>query len=75
VLAPPFVLDYLAAHEVAHLGHMNHGPRFWGLVERTMPRLEEARTWLRKHGASLHRYGADGMLPSSPGYSPKRSIE
>ena len=75
VLAPPFVLDYLAAHEVAHLGHMNHGPRFWALVERTMPRLEEARTWLRKHGASLHRYGADGMLPSSPGYSPKRSIE
>ena len=63
MLAPPFVLDYLAAHEVAHLGHMNHGPRFWGLVERTMPRHEEARTWLRKHGASLHRYGAEGMLP------------
>ena len=63
VLAPPFVLDYLAAHEVAHLGHINHGPRFWGLVERTMPRHEEARTWLRKHGASLHRYGAEGMLP------------
>jgi predicted metal-dependent hydrolase len=75
VLAPPFVLDYLAAHEVAHLGHMNHGPRFWALVERTMPRHEEARSWLRKHGASLHRYGAEGMLPSSPGYSPKRSIE
>ncbi len=75
VLAPPFVLDYLAAHEVAHLGHMNHGPRFWALVERTMPRHEEARTWLRKHGASLHRYGAEGMLPSSRGYSPKRSIE
>jgi predicted metal-dependent hydrolase len=75
VLAPPFVLDYLAAHEVAHLGHMNHGPRFWALVERTMPRHEEARAWLRKHGASLHRYGAEGMLPSSAGYSPKRSIE
>jgi len=74
VLAPPFVLDYLAAHEVAHLGHMNHGPRFWALVERTMPRHEEARTWLRKHGASLHRYGAEGMLPSSR-TSPKRSIE
>ena len=75
VLAPPFVLDYLAAHEVAHLGHMNHGPRFWALVERTMPRHEEARSWLRKHGASLHRYGAEGMLRVSPGYSPKRSIE
>jgi len=74
VLAPPFVLDYLAAHEVAHLGHMNHGPRFWALVERTMPRHEEARTWLRKHGASLHRYGAEGMVPSSR-TSPTRSIE
>jgi predicted metal-dependent hydrolase len=74
VLAPPFVLDYLAAHEVAHLGHMNHGPRFWSLVERTMPRHEEARNWLRKHGASMHRYGAEGALPSSR-TSPKRSIE
>jgi predicted metal-dependent hydrolase len=75
VLAPPFVLDYLAAHEVAHLAHMNHGPRFWSLVERTMPRHEEARSWLRKHGSSLHRYGAGTAQPSSHGSSPKRSIE
>jgi predicted metal-dependent hydrolase len=75
VLAPPFVLDYLAAHEVAHLAHMNHGPRFWALVERIMPRHEEARVWLRKHGASLHRYGAEGMVASSARRSPKRSIE
>jgi predicted metal-dependent hydrolase len=75
VLAPPFVLDYLAAHEVVHLAHMNHGPRFWALVERTMPRQEEARAWLRKHGASLHRYGAEGMLPSTRGRSPNRTIE
>jgi hypothetical protein len=75
VLAPPFVLDYLAAHEVAHLGHMNHGPRFWNLVERTMPRHEEARSWLRKHGASLHCYGSEGMLPSANGRSPMRTIE
>ena len=74
VLAPPFVLDYLAAHEVAHLAHMNHGPRFWSLVERTMPRHEEARNWLRKHGSSLHRYGAGSAQPSSRS-SPKRSIE
>jgi hypothetical protein len=58
VLAPPFVLDYLAAHEVAHLAEMNHGPRFWKLVERAMPRHKEARAWLRQHGANLHRYGA-----------------
>lgn len=75
VLAPGFVLDYLAAHEVAHLAHMNHGPRFWALVERTMPRHEEARAWLRKHGASLHRYGAETMLLPPSGRSPKRSIE
>jgi hypothetical protein len=75
VLAPPFVLDYLAAHEVAHLAHMNHGPRFWALVTRTMPRQEEARNWLHKYGSSLHAYGAEGMLQHSNGSSPKRSIE
>jgi len=74
VLAPPFVLDYLAAHEVAHLAHMNHGPRFWSLVARTMPRHEEARNWLRKHGSSLHAYGAEGLAPSR-GSSPTQSIE
>jgi predicted metal-dependent hydrolase len=58
ILAPPFVLDYVAAHEVAHLAEMNHGPRFWRLVERTMPRLEEAKLWLRVNGMSLYRYGA-----------------
>ncbi len=56
ILAPSFVLDYVAAHEVAHLKEMNHGPRFWSLVRKTMPRMEEARRWLKKHGAELHRY-------------------
>lgn len=58
ILAPAHVLDYVAAHEVAHLIEMNHGPRFWKLVARSMPRLEEAKRWLRHHGADLHRYGA-----------------
>jgi predicted metal-dependent hydrolase len=65
VLAPPFVLDYLAAHEVAHLGHMNHGPRFWNLVERTMPRHEEAENLAaqaRREPASL-RLGRDAADP------------
>lgn len=75
VLAPPFVLDYLAAHEVAHLAHMNHGPRFWALVARTMPRHEEARDWLSNHGSSLHAYGAEAMPHHSQGISPKCSIE
>lgn len=56
VLAPPAILDYVAAHEVAHLAEMNHGPRFWRLVETTMPRMEEARCWLRVYGMDLHRF-------------------
>src|SRR5262245_7481574 len=58
VLAPAHVLDYVAAHEVAHLREMNHGPRFWKHVASCIPRLEEAKRWLRSHGADLHRYGA-----------------
>jgi predicted metal-dependent hydrolase len=59
ILAPPFVLDYVAAHEVAHLKEMNHGPRYWALVKKTYPRLEEARRWLHRHGAELHGYGTE----------------
>jgi predicted metal-dependent hydrolase len=58
VLAPPFILDYVAAHEVAHLAEMNHGPRFWALVEETMPAMHEAKRWLQIYGMDLHRYGA-----------------
>ncbi|WP_029350638.1 SprT family zinc-dependent metalloprotease [Bosea sp. 117] len=58
ILAPPFVLDYLAAHEVAHRREMNHGPRFWQTVDRLFPERERAERWLKVHGASLHRYGA-----------------
>lgn len=61
ILAPPFVLDYLAAHEAAHLEEMNHGRNFWALVEKTMPRYGEARDWLHQHGSKLHAYGADDL--------------
>ena len=57
VLAPPFVLDYLAAHEVAHLKEMNHSRRFWTQVRRCMPDYERGRFWLREHGATLHSVG------------------
>lgn len=54
VMAPPAVIDYLAAHEVAHLKEMNHGPRFWALCERLCPRMDEAKDWLKRHGTMLH---------------------
>jgi len=57
ILAPPFVLDYLATHEVAHLIEMNHSRRFWRLVERICPHVTRAKTWLDVHGSNLHRYG------------------
>ncbi len=57
ILAPAYVLDYLAAHEVAHLIHMNHGKRFWALTHKLAPQTERAEAWLKAHGASLHRYG------------------
>ncbi|MFC3690803.1 M48 family metallopeptidase [Chenggangzhangella methanolivorans] len=57
ILAPTYVLDYLAAHEVAHRREMNHGPRYWANVERLFPDYERAEAWLRAHGAALHRYG------------------
>ena len=59
VLAPSPILDYVAAHEVAHLKEMNHGPRFWALVRQTCPEMDEAKRWLRIYGMDLHRYGAD----------------
>jgi predicted metal-dependent hydrolase len=57
ILAPMEVLDYLAAHEVAHLIEMNHSPKFWRLVQRICPDHERAKAWLDAHGADLHRYG------------------
>ncbi len=58
ILAPPEILDYLAAHEVAHIVHMNHSPMFWKLTRRLFPETETAEAWLKAHGANLHRFGA-----------------
>ena len=59
ILAPSHVLQYLAAHEVAHLVEMNHSARFWRLVQRLCPTHERAKVWLDLHGTDLHRYGLD----------------
>ncbi|MDE2135214.1 MAG: M48 family metallopeptidase [Alphaproteobacteria bacterium] len=58
ILAPSFVLDYVVAHEVAHLREMNHGPRFWRLVRELVGDVKRPQAWLRQHGSSLHRYAA-----------------
>ncbi|NDW45436.1 M48 family metallopeptidase [Ruegeria sp. PrR005] len=56
ILAPPAVLRYVAAHEVAHLAEMNHSPRFWAEVTRIHGPYEAPRRWLRDNGAELHSY-------------------
>ena len=57
IFAPEAVLHYVVAHEVAHLVEMNHGPRFWRLVERLAPGSAEHRSWLAHNRARLLRYG------------------
>jgi predicted metal-dependent hydrolase len=57
ILAPEPVLDYVVAHEVAHLAHMNHSQRFWRLVEELAPGAAGQRDWLKHHRARLLRYG------------------
>ncbi len=57
VLAPEAVLDYVVAHEVAHLAEANHGAAFWALVDRLHDDVAGARHWLKTSGPDLHRYG------------------
>ena len=59
VMAPPEVLDYVAAHEVAHLAEMNHSPAYWDTVARICPEYAHPRQWLRQNGQHLHRYRFD----------------
>ena len=57
VMAPEYVQDYVAAHEAAHLRHMNHGKRFWALVSKLTAHAETAIPWLHTEGARLLRIG------------------
>lgn len=57
IFAPEEVVDYVVAHEVAHLVEMNHGPRFWRLVDSLAPGNDRPRAWLDRHRAELLSYG------------------
>jgi len=57
ILAPPQILDYLAAHEVAHLVHANHSPAYWSVVRGLIGDHRPHRAWLRANGAALHAVG------------------
>jgi predicted metal-dependent hydrolase len=57
VLATPAVLDYVAAHECAHLVEANHGPDFWALVHELVGDHRKHRQWLKTHGPRLHAFG------------------
>ena len=57
VLAPAWVLDYVVAHEVAHIAEPNHSPAFWAVVAHLNPDARAGRAWLRQQVMDLHRYG------------------
>lgn len=62
IMAPPHILTYVAAHEVAHLVEMNHSAAFWAVVARLHPDYRQDRAWLRRNGAWMHRYRFEGDL-------------
>ncbi|TIV97724.1 MAG: M48 family metallopeptidase, partial [Mesorhizobium sp.] len=53
MMAPPAVINYLVAHEVAHLKEMNHGPKFWKLCEKLCPDTDRCKDWLKRNGGAL----------------------
>lgn len=57
ILTPEWVLDYVVAHEVAHLAHLNHGPKFWATVKSLGVKPDQARAWLNVHAERLQRIG------------------
>lgn len=60
IFAPSLAMDYVVAHEVAHLVHLNHGQRFWNLCRNLSIDFVEGEYWMRNHGHELMRYGQSG---------------
>ncbi|MFH1781264.1 MAG: M48 family metallopeptidase, partial [Patescibacteria group bacterium] len=50
IMAPPLVIDYIIVHEMSHLIHRNHSPKFWKQVELILPDYKVRKKWLRDHG-------------------------
>ena len=63
-MAPPAVIDAVVAHEVCHLRHLDHGPRFHALLDRICPGHRGAGSWLAEYGETLH---LDAAAPAAPG--------
>ena len=59
ISAPPFVLEYVAAHECAHMIEANHSPAYWAVVAKIFPDFKRAKKWLRSNGDYLHAVGAE----------------
>jgi predicted metal-dependent hydrolase len=66
IMAPPHVLDYVVAHEVAHLRELNHGPIFWSHVEELVPHTKRSQIWLEEHGSALYRYAPRARKTQAP---------
>jgi predicted metal-dependent hydrolase len=62
IMAPSYVLDYLAAHEVAHRREMNHSRRYWAVLRDLFSDTDAAEAWLTAHGPELHCYGAPAVV-------------
>ncbi len=60
IMAPANILDYVAAHECAHLVHLNHSPAYWRTLSGLNVDVDLARDWFNIHGPKLHSYGANG---------------
>ena len=59
ICAPAYVLDYVAAHECAHMVEANHSQAFWDVCESINDDVKKSKKWLNQNGAHLHAVGAE----------------